>query len=178
MVKIKKCKRLSFSTGKIWVFIRKLPKGATFNKYNTIIPISKCKDTFFIKFQEKPIFSDSKPLLCRISNGTCNLVVIYTVSFVSATHPPPDFRVPAPAAGAGRMRVCTHGGQSLQIAKKISNICVNFQQNIALIFHFLMWYDRFAKHGTGNRFFTGFPRFPKFFQTYYERGMQLWQSLI
>ena len=65
LVKIKKCKKLPFIWEKIRYLQPKLPKDATFNKYNIIIPIPKCKDDFSSFSRKYRVFSKSEPLLCK-----------------------------------------------------------------------------------------------------------------
>ena len=69
-LKSKNVKTGLFQIGKNWVFRRKPPKGPTFNKYNIIIPITKCKDDFSSFSSRNSLFSDSEPLLCRIHKNT------------------------------------------------------------------------------------------------------------
>ena len=65
-LKSKNVKTGLFRIGKNWVFRRKPPKGPTFNNYNIIISITKCKDDFSSFSSRNGLFSDSEPLLCRI----------------------------------------------------------------------------------------------------------------
>ena len=135
MVKIKKCKSVSFYTGKNWIFRQKFPEDATFNEYNIIIPISKCKDSFSPFSGEIRPFSGSKPILYRV-NKESGRINRYMHCFAALRRGPRQLR----RKGGGMVfwgshyNVCIIDGQSLQVAKKISNICVNFQHNIVLIF--------------------------------------------
>ena len=166
LVKIEECKNALFSSGKNWIFWRKHQKGPTFTKYNIIIPISKCKDAFSPFSGEIRLFSGSKPFLYRVYKKQAGKIGICTGLYAIG-------RGSGSVSGGRRdafrnfnYSVCAGRGQSLHIAKKISNICVNFQHNIVLIFQLFVWYDNLAKYGAGSRFFLRFSGLPKIFQSY------------
>ena len=180
MVKIEICKNVSFSTEKNWHFRIKYPKGATFTVYNLNIPICKCKDDFSSFSGFIHLFSGSQELLCDMNKNIPH-VSRYIHQKTQCPSGPPKARdrgSGGPRAGSVRGRKRPGKRNSYNLPKKEAGINVNFQQNTALYSKYKYGMIALQNMGPGIRFLAGFSRFPKNFQTLYERGMQLWQIWI
>ena len=164
MVKIKKCKSVSFYAGKNWNFCQKFPEDATFNEYNTIIPISKCKDDFSSISSKKRLFSDSIPLLYRLNKLYPDKIGICTFFLSSAVRPG---AAPGEPERTRRQDIiimyAPPAVNPYKLLKRYRLVCTNFAHNTALIFQQFLWYHIIAKQGTRKSdFLPCFPGFPIF----------------